>query len=377
MAAFDFDTPPTPDHPHSLRWQRYHGRDVIPLWVADMDFAAPPAVLAAVRAYCADPAFGYPAVPATLAAAVAAYCARRYAWTVDAEEIIWLPGLVSGLNVAVRAFVGPAEPVVVMPPIYPPFLGAPGLQGAAALPVPLRAEGMHYRMDIDGLRKALAGAAARPRLLMLCHPHNPVGRAWSRDELESLSAVVAEFDLLVCSDEVHCDLLLHELPHVPFASLPGMAARCVTLMAPSKTYNVAGLGVAWALIGDATLRARFRKAMQGLVPHVSGIGFAALAACVDGSCEGWRLALLDYLRGNRDLVVQHLTAMGYPVAPVEATFLVWFDARSRADAHRRIEAAGVGLSDGSDFGAPGFLRLNFGTQRSLLAAALERIGRVA
>lgn len=375
-AAFDFDTPPTPDHPHSLRWQRYRGRDVIPLWVADMDFAAPPAVVDAVRAWSEDPVYGYPALPAGLAAAVAAYSARRYAWAVDPESIVWLPGLVSGLNLAVRAFAGPAEAVVVMPPIYPPFLGAPGLQGAVALPVPLRAEGMHYRMDIDGLRKALAGAASHPRLLMLCHPHNPVGRAWSRGELEALAAVVAEFDLLVCSDEVHCDLLLGDLPHIPFASLPGMAARCVTLMAPSKTYNVAGLGVAWAVIGDPSLRARFRKAMQGLVPQVGGIGFAALAACVDGSCEDWRQALLDYLRGNRDLVVRRLMAMGYPVAPVEATFLAWLDARSLADAHRRVEAAGVGLSDGVDFGAPGFLRLNFGTQRSLLAAALDRIEHV-
>ena len=371
----DFDQPPPRDFRRSMRWQKYAGRDVIPLWIADMDFAAPSAVVEAVREVADEPFYSYAATPEGTGAAVAAYCARHYGWQIDASALLWLPGLVSGLNLAVRA-VAESGGVLVMPPIYPPFLTAPGLQGAQAIPVSLLGDSSDYRIDIDGIDAALS-SGPRTRLLMLCHPHNPVGRSWRRDELEALAALVEEHDLVVCSDEVHCDLLLEPgTRHIPFATLPGMAERTITLMAPSKTYNVAGMGASWAVVSDPALRARVRSAMTGIVPHVSAFGFATLNACVSGDCEGWRQTLLAYLRRNRDLVAAFAESAGVPMPLPEASFLAWLDARAFPDAYRRIEAAGVGLSDGADFGAPGFLRLNFGTQRQLLAEALSRMGAV-
>lgn len=374
MTPDNFDNEVWAHRPRSMRWHRYAGRDVIPLWVADMDFAAPDSVQEAVNSVAADLAFGYSTAPDTLADLVSAYCRSRYGWQVEPQSLLWLPGLVSALHVAVRAAAGDGE-VLVMPPIYPPFLSAPGLQGATALSVPLRLVDGGYQLDIEGIESALR-SSSRLRLLMLCHPHNPVGRAWRLDELMQLARLVDRFDLTVCSDEVHCDLLLDpDITHVPFASLPGMAERTITLMAPSKTYNVAGLGAAWAVVSNAALRQRVRQALAGIVPHVNAFGFAAMAACVDGSCETWRQKLVAYLRGNRDLVVEfardHSLAMPIP----EATFLAWLDMRNWDDAHHRMEAAGVGLSDGRDFGAPGFLRLNFGTQRNLLREALARMSR--
>ncbi|HEY5761783.1 MAG TPA: PatB family C-S lyase [Rhodocyclaceae bacterium] len=368
----DFDIPPRRDYLRSMRWQKYAGRDVIPLWVADMDFAAPPPVIAAVRAVADDPVYGYAATPDGTAEAVAAYCAQHYGWAVDPSTLLWLPGLVSGLHVAVRTVAG-AGGVLVMPPIYPPFLSAPGLQGAQAVTVPLLVDAAGYRFDIDGIDAALR-RDPKTRLLMLCHPHNPVGRAWRRDELAALAALAEQHDLVVCSDEVHCDLLLEPgARHIPFATLPGMAERTITLMAPSKTYNVAGLGAAWAVVGDPALRTRVRTAMNGIVPYIDAFGFAALNACVGGACEDWRQGLLAYLRQNRDRVAAFAGTAGLAMPLPEASFLAWFDTRHIPDAHRRIEAAGVGLSNGADFGAPGFLRLNFGTQRRLLDEALSRM----
>jgi cystathionine beta-lyase len=372
MTPDAFDRDPATDRSRSMRWRRYAGRDVIPLWVADMDFAAPEAVQQAVREVAADPVYGYAAPPEGIAESVAAYCWRRYGWTVEPEALLWLPGLVSGLHVALRA-VAAGEGVLVMPPIYPPFLSSPELQGATAVRVPLLAVGGAYRFDLEGIEAALR-SSPRVRLLMLCHPHNPVGRAWQREELEALARLVERYDLIVCSDEVHCDLLLDpDAVHVPFASLPRMAERTITLMAPSKTYNVAGLGAAWAVVSDPALRRRARKAMAGIVPQVGAFGFAAMAICVDGRCEPWRQALVTYLRGNRDLVIAFAAEHGLSMPKPEASFLAWLDARQAPDAHRRIEAAGVGLSDGADFGAPGFLRLNFGTQSARLREALARM----
>lgn len=373
--SFDFDRPVVVHRERSMRWSRYRGRDVIALWVADMDFAAPPAVVEAIRAIADQPVYGYAAAPGGVAAEVAAYCRERYGWSFAASAISWLPGLVPGLHVAVRAGAQAGGGVVVMPPVYPPFRSAPGDQGRRVVEIPLAFDAGRYRFDLDALESVLRDDDGIG-LLLLCHPHNPVGRAWLPDELEALAERVRRYDLLVCSDEIHCDLLLDPgRRHRPFAMLPGMAERTITLMAPSKTYNVAGLGAGWAVIEDPNLRRRFREAMHGIVPPVSAFGFAALSACVGGQCEAWRQSLLAYLRGNRELVLDFSARVGLPMPMPEASFLAWLDARHVPDAHRRIEAGGVGLSDGIDFGAPGFLRLNFGTQRAVLREALDRVER--
>jgi cystathionine beta-lyase len=219
------------------------------------------------------------------------------------------------------------------------------------------------------------------RLFLLCHPHNPVGRAWREDELWQLAALAEKHDLVVCSDEIHCDLTLNG-PHRPFATLsPEIAARTITLMAPSKTFNIAGLDCAFAIIPDARLRASFRAAMHGIVPHVNVLG---LAACEAAYRHGgaWRQSLLDTLRGNAARVEQAIEKLpGLSMERIEATFLAWIDCRALGIEHPAafFEKAGVGLADGRDFG-PGnayaqYVRLNFGTQRALLDEALARITR--
>lgn len=361
----------------SVRWGRYAGRDVIPLWVADMDFPAPPAVVAALQERIASGLFGYGQPQPALVEAVVAHCALEYAWAIEPDWLVWLPGLVSGLHVACRAVGRPDDGVFTATPVYPPFLSAPPESGRRLLTLPLVCDESGWGWDFaaaDALMKAA-------RLFLLCHPHNPVGRAWREDELWQLAALAEKHDLVVCSDEIHCDLTLTGT-HRPFATLaPEIAARTITLMAPSKTFNIAGLGCAFAIIPDAALRRSFCAAAHGIVPHANVLGLAACeAAYRHGSA--WRGHLLDTLRGNAARVEQAVNALpGLSMTRVEATFLAWIDCRDlgleRPAAF--FEQAGVGLSDGADFAPHGayarFVRLNFGTTRELLDEALARLGR--
>jgi cystathionine beta-lyase len=372
--SFDFDTPVDRRGTASEKWDRYAGRDVLPLWVADMDFRSPPAVIEALHRRVEHGVFGYTAPPSELDETVVAILQREYDWQVQSEWLVWLPGLVCGLNVACRAVGEPGDGVLTFTPVYPPFLSAPKLAGRELVRVPLSCSDDLWQMDLDALERVIT---PRTCLLLLCSPHNPVGRTWSREEQQALLELAERHNLTVCSDEIHSGLVLDEdRRHVPFATLSAEAARrTITLHAPSKTYNIPGLGCSFAVIPDQSLRRSFRHAMAGIVPHVNLLGYTAtLAAYCDG--EAWRLALLAYLRGNRDLVVRAIAGMsGLKSWPVEATYLAWIDARglSVADSARFFEEGGVGLSDGAPFGAPGFVRLNFGCPQSLLKTALERM----
>jgi cystathionine beta-lyase len=276
--------------------------------------------------------------------------------------------------VACRAVGEAGDGVVTFTPVYPPFLSAPKLAGRELVSVPLCTVGERWKMDLEALEQAVT---PRTRLLLLCSPHNPVGRVWSTAEQQALLELAERHDLVVCSDEIHAGLVLDDdKRHVPFASLSAEAARrTITLHAPSKTWNIPGLGCSFAVIPDEGLRRSFRHAMAGIVPHVNLLGYSAtLAAYRDG--ETWRQALLAYLRANRDLVVRTVAGIpGLKTWPVESTYLAWIDARELGvtGPARFFEEAGVGLSDGKPFGAPGFVRLNFGCPRSLLNTALERM----
>ncbi|RIX48242.1 MAG: putative C-S lyase [Rhodocyclales bacterium GT-UBC] len=366
-----FDQPIDRRQSDSYKWGKYAGRDILPLWVADMDFAAPPAVLAALQARLEHGVFGYGGPPPSLDAAVQAHLESEYGWHIEAEWIVWLPGLVTGLNVACRAVEGE---VLTAAPIYPPFLSAPRFSGRRLNRFELGcSEEGAWHWDTTAMQAALTPAS---KLFLLCHPHNPVGRCWSRDELLGLADFAERHDLIVCSDEIHCGLILDaEKRHIPFASLSADAARrSITLMAPSKTFNIPGLGCAFAVIPDATLRRRFLRAMDGIVPHVNVFGFAACEAAYR-DCTDWHRELIAYLRGNRDRVETAIGALpGIRMSHVEATYLAWIDVRGlqldKPAAH--FEAHGLGLSDGADFGAPGWLRLNFGCPRATLDEALHR-----
>jgi len=379
--TYDFDTPIEQRGTDSQKWQKYAGRDILPLWVADMDFRAAPEIIAALQERVAHGVYGYARPTPAQVDAVVAALAARYGWRVDPAWIVWLPGLVVGLNVTARACAQPGEAALCTPPVYPPFMTAPMHQGRKVVTVPLVLDGAARRwaMDWDALERAVT---PQTKLFYLCNPHNPVSRVFRREELARLAEFCLRHQLVLCADEIHCDLVLDDLPHLPAAALGGeIARRTITLMAPSKTYNLPGLGTSLAIIPDAALRRRFVAATAGIVAEVNCLGYTACAAAYrDG--EPWRQALLAYLRGNRDclgdFVARELPGVRLE-APIEATYLAWLNvaALGLPDPVRHFEDHGVGLSDGRHFGAaPGaYVRLNFGCPRAQLTEALARMKR--
>ncbi len=372
----DFDRPIERRGTASIKWDHYAGRDVLPLWVADTDFASPPAVLAALRDRVDHGVFGYGQAPRELVEVALARLQREYAWSVREEDLVWLPGLVSGLSVACRALAGPAEAVLTSTPIYPPFLACPRAMDRTLQTASLGRDGARWVFDGDRFEAAITPAT---RAFLLCSPHNPCGRLWERTELDRLAEICARHDLVIVSDEIHNQLLLDtDRPHVPTATLaPEVAARTITLLAPSKTYNLAGLGCAFAVITEPALRRRFLRAAQMIVPHVNVLGYvAALAAYRDG--DDWLQAQLVYLRGNRDRLEEVVAGLpGLSMAHVEATYLGWLDARGLGvdDPCTYFERHGLGFGCGKDFAGEGFVRFNFGCTRALLEQALARLQR--
>lgn len=373
---FDFDTPVERRNTASLKWDKYKGRDIIPLWVADMDFKAPPAVIEALHQRVEHGVFGYTQPPGDLIDAVLNMLEREHKWQVKNECIVWLPGLVTGINIACRAVGNPGDAVITCTPVYPPFLTAPSFAARELISVPHADEGTRYVFDFTAIEEAIT---PRTRMFILCNPQNPTGRSFTPDELRTLADICLKHGIVICSDEIHCGLVLdRNIRHITLATLDDdIASQTITLLAPSKTYNIPGLGCSLAVIPDKNIRRSFRKAMDGIVPHVNVLGFAAaLAAYRDA--EDWHLALLDYLRENRDLVEDFIARTpGLSMHHVEATYLAWIDCRnlSTDDPAAFFEEAGVGLSNGGDFGAAGFVRLNFGCSRSILLTALERMDK--
>ncbi|MBK8335458.1 MAG: putative C-S lyase [Sterolibacteriaceae bacterium] len=371
---FDFDHPPDRRGSDSVKWGKYAGRDVLPMWVADMDFAAPPCVIEALRERVDHGVFGYGSPPMSLAGAVVEALQRDHGWSIDPDWLVWLPGLVSALNIVCRAVGDAGDEVLTATPVYPPFLSAPCYSGRRVTTVDLRRTDSRWTWDAGRLERAVT---PRSRLLMLCNPHNPVGRVFSREELTSIAQTAERHDLVICSDEIHCGLVLDkQVQHLPIAMLDNATAeRTITLMAPSKTWNIPGLGCAFAVVANPKLRRQMLDAMHGIVPHANVLGLAATEAAYRHG-DPWRRELLEYLRGNAECVERAIAAIpGLSTWPVEATCLAWIDARPLAlrDPVRFFEDAGVGLSNGADFGAPGYVRLNFGCARSVLELALRRI----
>jgi len=378
VSAYDFDEVIDRRSTFCEKWSVY-SPDVVPLWVADMDFRAPDPVIAALHRRVEFGVFGYPAYPHRLCEAVAARLQLLYGWAVAPEACVPLPGVIPGLNLACRACAAPGDAVVVFTPVYTPILRAPGTAGLRRIDVALVSGiDLRYEIDFDALEASLT---ADTRLLFLCNPHNPVGRTFTAGELERLAEICCERDILICSDEIHSDLIYAGHRHTPIAALsPAAAARTITLMAPSKTFNMPGLKCAFAVIPDAELRARFQSARAGLVSEVNLLGVeAALAAYESG--EEWLSACLSYLQDNRDYVQSFVREQLPRVRcmPPEATYLAWLDCRAldlEGGPYRFfLEKARVALSDGEIYGpgGEGFVRLNFACPRSILTEGLQRM----
>ena len=379
--TYDFDRIIDRRATESIKWQQY-GKEALPMWVADMDFAAPEPVIAALRARVEHGVFGYEAHPAALVEAIVARLQQLYGWTVAPEAILFLPGVVTAFNLAAQAFLDPGDGLLIQTPVYPPILYAAGTANAAthAMELTRNADG-RYSVDDDLFARTIT---ERTRMFLLCNPHNPVGRVFCEDELVRMAELCLRHNLLICSDEIHCDLLFTGYRHLPIAALaPEIAARTITLMAPSKTFNIAGLHCSFAIIPDGELRERYKAARRGIVDSVNLLGYtAALAAYQEG--QPWLEALLRYLETNRDFVVafveRHMP--GVTVASPEGTYLAWLDCRSAGipgNAHTFfLKEARVAVNDGATFGpgGEGFVRLNFGCPRALLEEGLEQM-RVA
>lgn len=376
--TFDFDTPPNRASTDSQKWQKYAGRDVLPMWVADMDFRSAPAILQALHCRIEHGVFGYARPVASTTEAIVTAMQQRYGWKIDPAWLVWLPGLVVGLNVTAQAFAEAGDEVLTLTPVYPPFMSAPRNGGRRPVMVPWAPQNNAWTIDWNALEAAVT---PRTKIFFLCNPHNPLARVWRRDELARLAEFCVRHKLVLCSDEIHCDLILDsKLPHVPTALLGAeIANRTVTLMAPSKTYNVPGLGTSIAIVPDATLRAKFVRAAAGIVAEVTCLGYTACEAAYR-DCEPWRQELLTTLRANRDFIFDFLARELPQVrveAPIEATYLAWMNvsALGLEDPIAHFEKYGLGLSDGAFFGAKRgtHVRMNFGCPRKTLEEGLRRM----
>lgn len=374
----DFAKPIDRVHSDSIKWNKYP-LDVIPLWVADMDFASPEPVLAALSERVAHGVFGYGSDSKRLTELIVERLRRSYGWHVAPEDVVFLPGVVPGFNLACLAFAADTERVVVQSPVYPLLLHAPFETGRSGAEVGfVREPDGTYSIDWDEFDATLSDAA---RLFILCNPQNPIGRVFRREELLRMADVCLRAGAIICSDEIHCDLVYPGHVHVPIASLdPEIAQHTITLMAPSKTYNLAGLQCSFAIIQNEQLRRRFIGAARGLLTHVNTLGCtAAVAAYRHG--HPWLEEVLGYLRENRDLVLSVLRneMPEIQVATPEGTYLAWLDCSrcARVDQPYQffLEHARVALGDGRQFGVSGkrHVRLNFACRRELLLEALARM----
>jgi cystathionine beta-lyase len=383
---YDFDRVVDRTDTESLKWvyprKVLKVEDAIPLWVADMDFEAPPAVVEAIRRRAAHGIYGYPLVPPSFYAAAIDWLKRRHGWEVRKDWMAKTPGIVPALNYCVRAFTKPGDGVIIQTPVYHPFYFAVENNGRRVVRNPLRFDGRRYAMDLDDLERKIE---APGQMLILCSPHNPAGRVWTRDELEALGRIAVARDLLVISDEIHADLIYHGHRHHVFAALsPNLANRTITCIAPSKTFNIPGLSTAAVVASNPTLLKTFEDEAERAgfeLGQVFGIvGFEAAYA----HGEDWLDELLPYLEANVDFLEKFLDERvpGIRLVRPEGTYLALLDCRDlglepAALNDFFLKKARVYFSDGTTFGREleGFVRINFGCPRALLQEALERIER--
>jgi len=377
--AYDFDRQIDRRRTESTKWHKFPP-DVLPLWVADMDFPSPEPVTRALRERVEHGVFGYGIEQPEFHEVMGERLLKRQGWKVEPEALVLLPGVIPGFNVACRAFSSPGDGLLQQLPVYPPILRLPDNVGLTRDAMDLiRGGDGRYTVDWDAFERAIT---PRTRMFVLCNPHNPVGRVYTREELGRMAEICLRRGLVICADEIHGDLVYSGHQHVSIASLhPDIEARTITLMAPSKTFNLAGLKCAVAVIPNQALREKFIASRLDLVQSANILGYTAmLAAYRDG--QPWLDELLRYLEANRDYLVQYVRTHlpGVEVGVPEGTYLAWLDCRGAGipgdDPYTFfLERARVGFNDGTTFGrgGKGFVRLNFGCPRAQLTDGLERM----
>ncbi len=380
--ATNFDRVPNRRLPGILNKWTYYPEDVIPMWVADMDFPAPRPILDDLHAAVKQGVLGYELPSKTLLETVAARMDHLYGWKIRPEAVIPVPGIVSGFNVAARAVCTPRRGILVMPPVYNEFHEVKNNVGIPQIDVPFArsVEGniLRYEIDWDLFQKKIKKA----RLFLLCNPHNPLGILFSRADLARIAQICIENQVMIVSDEIHSELLLGGHTFFPISKLSAEVARnTITLIAPSKTFNVPGLHCGFAIIPNKELREQYVKVTQHMRLHVASLGLHAAQAAFSGQCDGWLDELLVYLTANRDFLVDYVTKYmpGVKTTIPDATYLGWLDFSElgfrKVPYDFFLKHAKVALSNGTIFGegGAGHVRLNFGTSRKILTEGLNRM----
>ena len=385
---YNFDTITDRRSSNSIKWKKYPA-DVLPMWVADMDFPAPAPILEALHKAVEHGIFGYETPSTTLMETVCQRMDKLYSWKIEPEMVVAVPGLVSGFNAAAWAVCQPGDGILMQTPVYYPFLKVHENVGLTRQVAPLACEEgstVRYQVDWDAFETAVNSEGSQTRLFLLCNPQNPTGQVYTREELSRMAEVCEKNDIIICSDEIHSELLLGGSKHIPIATLSSeIAARTVTLVAPSKTFNVAGLFCGFAIIPDRDLRERYKKTVERLTFHVAGLSQVSAQIAMSGVCDDWLAELKSYLTANRDFVVEYVREClpGMRVTVPDATYLAWLDCNQLVKSGKVaepvcefiIDHVKVALNNGADFGpgGEGFVRLNFGCPRSVLEDGLERI----
>jgi cystathionine beta-lyase len=387
--AYNFDSIIERRGTNSFKWRQYP-EDVLPLWVADMDFAAPEPIVAALRAKVEHGVFGYEMPSGELAETVATRMQKLYGWQISPEAVVATPGVIAGFTAAAQTVCSAGQGILVQPPVYPPFLNLHESGGLvrqdASLTMSAEGRALHYAVDFDVFARAINSGGAQTGMFLLCNPHNPTGNAYSSDDLSCMADICLKNGAVVCSDEIHSELLLGGAKHLPIAALaPEVAARTITLVAPSKTFNVPGLFCGFAIIPDKDLCERYKKTVERMGMHVGSLGLAAAQVAYSGECDEWLGALRAYLTGNRDFLVDFVQSElnGIRTTVPDATYLAWLDCNELVKSDKIsgspykyfLRQAKVALNDGKSFGpgGEGFVRLNFACPRSKLIEALEKI----
>ncbi|MDD3342892.1 MAG: PatB family C-S lyase [Sulfurospirillaceae bacterium] len=372
MQPFNFDEIIDRTKSHCEKWDKYQGKDIIPAWVADMDFKSPPAIIKALQERAEHGVFGYSAIDDETLQTIVDFIKRHYDWEIEKEWLVFTHGVVSSMNIAALCVKG--ESVATTTPIYPHFIKAPKFAGKEIIAITMKEENNRWSIDFERLEETITPTC---KLFMLCNPYNPGGTVFTREELERLATLCVKHDMVICSDEIHADLILNpSAKHIPIASLhEAIAKRSITLMAPSKTFNIAGLQASFAIIPNDSLRRTFTQTMGSMVGGINLLGITAMKAAYQHG-DAWLEALRVYLRENLALV-QAFVAKNPKLKLLnqEATFLAWIDASALhvKSPYTFFLDFGVGLSDGTPFGDANFIRLNFGTQRAILMTILERM----
>ena len=379
-----FDQPVPRRNTNSLKWLKYP-EDVLPFWVADMDFPAPPPILEALHHAVDHGVLGYDIATTKLKETVASRMEKLYGWKFDPQAVVATPGLVSAFNAAAVMLCRPGEGYLIQPPVYMPFNHLQQNHGFVRQEAPLECKvengKIRYEVDWESFEKGFNSLGSRTRMFLLCNPHNPTGQIYSLSELGHMADISLKNEVVIVSDEIHSELLLGESQFAPIASIsPEIAQGTITLIAPSKTFNIPGLFCGFAIIPNPALREEFDKTLEQMTLHVNGLGLIAAQTAFSGACDEWLLDLKKFLTRNRDVIVEYLEENLPKLRTTipAATYLAWFDCKDleiRDPYKFFLNKAKVALGDGAAFGTggQGFVRFNFGTSQQLVKDGLERM----